>query len=213
MYEMEYPVRLVSTSITSHHISQKSVNLFRILNGECKDITVVCIRLHFRHFSQMKGECLMWRLSISKAKFQNLITGCMLLKLLCNFNFQLHKALFTEGHKWTFSYIQYTSVDIQYKKLQKLYVQINITLLMPSLHTTHKSNWQVKHSLNSCWSLCERLSLIRYIHCALTNLLLVQQMWHGAFTLCKYNLCIKHRSHMEYLITLFQQFVLLYSNF
>jgi hypothetical protein len=82
----------------------------------------------------------MWRLSISKAKFWDLITGHMLLKLFCNFNFQLHKALFTECHKWTFSYIQYTAVDIQYKKLQKLYVQMNISVLMPSLHTTHKSN-------------------------------------------------------------------------
>jgi len=53
----------------------------------------------------------MWRLSIYKAKFWDLITGHMLLKLLWNFNFQLHKALFTEGHKWTFSYSQYTAVQ------------------------------------------------------------------------------------------------------
>jgi len=110
---MEYPARLVSTSITSHRISLKSVSWFRILNGERKDITVGFISLFFRYFLQIKEEYLFERLSMSKAKCQDLITRQMLLKLLCNLNFKLHKALFTEGHKWTFSYSQYTAVDIQ----------------------------------------------------------------------------------------------------
>ena len=101
----------------------KSVSWFRILNGERKDITVVFISLFLRYFLQIKEKCLFERLSKSKAKCQVLNTGQMPLKLLCNLNFQLHKAFFTEGHKSTFSYSPYTAVDIQQKKLQKLYAQ------------------------------------------------------------------------------------------
>lgn len=82
----------------------------------------------------------MWRYSMSMAQCQDLITGHTLLKLLCNFNFKLHKAKFTEGHKWTLHAANILQLKFSTKKLQKCYVQINISIIMPSLHTTHKSN-------------------------------------------------------------------------